>query len=244
MIRSIALAAVSAAVMGSVAFAADLPDTKGAPLYAPPPPVFSWNGAYVGAQVGYGWGTTTTSSFVNAAPNVIVGGPSHDDSGVVGGGHVGYNYQISQFIVGVEGDINGADYTGNGFDLLGLSLSHRTEIDGSIRARAGIAFDRILVYGTGGAAFASIRNVVGLDTQTVGRVGWTAGGGVEYAIDNNWSVRGEYRYTDYGHYSLDLVNTSGGLFSDRFHDKDNRVQAGFSYKFDMFVPPAPVIAKY
>ncbi|MEW6437369.1 MAG: outer membrane protein [Pseudomonadota bacterium] len=230
--------------MSSVAFAADLPDTKGAPLYAPPPPVFSWNGAYVGGQVGYEWGTTTTSSFVNAAPGVRVSGPSQDDSGVVGGGHVGYNYQISQFIVGAEGDVNGADYTGNGFDLLGLSLSHRTAVDGSIRARAGIAFDRILVYGTGGVAFASIRNSVGLDTQTVGRVGWTAGGGVEYAIDNNWSVRAEYRYTDYGHYNLDLVNTSGGLFSDRFHDKDNRVQAGFSYKFDMFVPPAPVIAKY
>jgi outer membrane immunogenic protein len=140
--------------------------------------------------------------------------------------------------------VNGADYTGNGSDVLGLSLSHRTAVDGSMRGRAGIVFDRILVYGTGGVAFASIRNSVGLDTQTVGRVGWTAGGGVEYAIDNNWSVRGEYHYTDYGHYDLDLVNTSGGLFSDRFHDKDNRVQAGFSYKFDMFVPPAPVIAKY
>jgi len=131
MIRSIALAAVSAVALGSAAFAADLPDTKGAPVYAPPPPVFSWNGAYVGGQVGYAWGTTTTSSFVTAAPGISVAGPSHDNSGVVGGGHVGYNYQISQFIVGVEGDVNGADYTGNGFDLLGLALSQRTAVDGS-----------------------------------------------------------------------------------------------------------------
>jgi len=247
MIRSIVLAAVSAVALGSVAFAADLPDTKGAPVYAPPPPVFSWTGAYVGGQVGYAWGTTTTSSFITAAPGVRVAGPSHDNSGVVGGGHVGYNYQISQFILGVEGDVNGADYTGNGLDLLGFSLSHRTAVDGSMRGRAGVAFDRILIYGTGGVAFASIRNSVGgLDTQTVGRVGWTAGGGVEYAIDNNWSVRAEYRYTDYGHYNLDLLNTTGGFVSDRFHDKDNRVQAGFSYKFDMFTPPAPapIVAKY
>jgi outer membrane immunogenic protein len=244
MIRSIALAAVSAAVLGSVAFAADLPDTKGAPLYAPQPPVFSWTGAYVGGQVGYAWGTTTTNSFVTGT-NVSLGGPSHDDSGVVGGGHVGYNYQINQFILGVEGDVNGADYTGDGLDGLGVSLSHRTAVDGSMRGRAGIVFDRLLVYGTGGVAFASIQNVVGLDTQTVGRVGWTAGGGAEYAIDNNWSVRAEYRYTDYGHYDLDLLNTSGGLFSDRFHDKDNRIQAGFSYRFDMFVPPPPpIVAKY
>ena len=244
MVRSIVLAAVSSVALGSVAVAADLPSTKGPPVYAPPPAVFSWTGAYVGGQVGYEWGQTSFSVF-NPFTGTFTGGfPGYTERGIVGGGHVGYNYQISQFVIGVEGDVNGAGY--NGSELIGVtSLGERIAVDGSIRGRVGVAFDRLLIYGTGGGAFGSIRESVVTpvtsDARTTGRVGWTVGGGVEYAIDNNWSVRGEYRYTDYGRYSLTYTNAPVTL---RYHATDNRVQAGFSYRFDMFEPPAPVVAKY
>ncbi len=260
MIRPFALATVSSVILASVAMAADLPSEKGAPVYAPPPPVFSWTGVYIGGQVGYEWGDSHNTYFGPLGGFLANG--HHNDEGVVGGGHVGYNYQLGGlglglgtggFVVGIEGDVNGASYDGTGGLLAGVIQRHdNTEFDGSIRGRVGVAFDRALLYGTGGVAFGSIRNTAsnlvtgGFDSATTGRVGWTVGGGVEYAIDNNWSVRVEYRYTDYGTFGFNLFNSTGGiLVTDRVHDTDNRVQAGFSYKFDEAPPPAPpVVAKY
>jgi outer membrane immunogenic protein len=252
--------------MAASAAAADLPSEKGPPVYAPPPPpVFSWTGVYIGGQVGYEWGTSSNTYFGPAGGFIGVG--HHDDEGVVGGGHVGYNYELGSLggflpglggtgggvVIGIEGDVNGSSYDGTGGLLAGVIQRHDdTEFDGSIRGRVGIAFDRALIYGTGGVAFGSIRNTAtnfitgGFDSATTGRVGWTAGGGVEYAIDNNWSVRVEYRYTDYGTFGFNLFNSTAGIpVTDRVHDTDNRVQAGFSYKFDEAPPPAPpVVAKY
>lgn len=252
--RLVASAAMLSALSMS-ALAADLPNTKGPPAFAPPPPppVFSWTGFYIGGQVGYEWGTSAPSLVFK--PTYTFEDPfnSYNDQGVVGGLHAGYNYQISEFVVGIEGDVEGSSYNGSSMTGLptcspGCTLSTRSDIQGSIRGRIGWAWDRVLFYGTGGAAFASIRNALQyetlVDSQTFGRVGWTAGGGVEYAIDPNWSVRVEYRYTDYGAYYLDLINTDGGVASVRERERDNRVEAGFSYKFDMFAPPAPVVAKY
>ncbi|MEI9915872.1 MAG: outer membrane beta-barrel protein [Methylovirgula sp.] len=246
------------------AFAADLPSEKGPPAFAPPPPpVFSWTGVYIGAQVGYEWGHTSPGVDTGAIAGVV-GLPGFRDQGVVGGGHVGYNYEVGSLggflpglggtgggiVVGLEGDVNGASYTGSEVFAGLLGLRDRTEVDASIRGRLGVAFDRVLIYGTGGAAFGSIRNSVfipgGLaEGHETGRVGWTAGGGIEYAIDNNWSVRAEYRYTDYGHYDVGYGTVLPVGFLLRYHDTDNRVQAGFSYKFDEAPPPAPpVVAKY
>ncbi len=267
MIRSVLLAAISSALLGSVAMAADLPSEKGPPVYAPPPPpVFSWTGVYIGAQVGYEWGQLSATSF---SPFGVVRNPTVDYQGVVGGGHVGYDYELGSLggflpglgggggiVVGIEGDVNGSGVTGNGIDGTGFYLGReRTQVDASIRGRLGLAFDRVLVYGTGGVAFASIQHSVtdftGFDeSHTTGRVGWTAGGGVEYAIDNNWSARVEYRYTDYGSYGVfynNLAFPRAGIVPFNLHvrDTDNRVQAGFSYKFDEAPPPAPpVVAKY
>jgi outer membrane immunogenic protein len=239
--------------LSSAALAADLPNTKGPPAFAPPPPpVFSWTGFYVGAQVGYEWGTSDPIGVFNPT-NAFAGVfNSYSDQGVVGGLHAGYNYQVSQFVFGMEGDVEGSSYNGSGITpppICGpaCNLSTRSDIQGSVRGRIGWAWDRVLIYGTGGAAFASIRNSlvqVASDAQDFGRIGWTAGGGIEYALDPNWSVRVEYRYTDFGAYDLDLINTTGGFLSVRERERDNRAEAGFSYKFDMFAPPAPVVAKY
>lgn len=83
----------------------------------------------------------------------------------------------------------------------------------------------------------------GYDLFSLGRVGWTVGGGVEYAFDPNWTIRAEYRYTDFGTFDEYLVKTYPGDYV-HLHVYDNAVRVGFSYKFDMFAPPAPVVAKY
>jgi outer membrane autotransporter protein len=138
----------------------------------------------------------------------------------------------------------------------------QSTIQGSIRARAGVVFDRLLVYGTGGVAFGVFKSYFQLygidvnqaamppvgppfyasDTSSTSRVGWTAGCGVEYAINNNWSVFGEYRYSDFGHIT-DVPTVATGLTytADR-HLAQNQVQVGFSYKFAP--PPPPVVSKY
>jgi outer membrane immunogenic protein len=249
MIRSALLAAISAVALGSVALAADLPSEKGPPVYAPPPPpAFSWTGFYIGGQVGYGWGTVSSSS--TDARGVTAANVSANPSGILGGGHVGYNYQISQFVFGLEADANGSS---EGASVLnpntGFTGFGSKEFDASIRGRLGIAFDRILVYATGGGEYGDFRlgntsPAGATEVHYPDHFGWTVGGGIEYAIDNNWSVRAEYRYTDYGPFSV-AYTTLGTPYSINYHITDNRVQAGFSYKFDFAPPPAPpVVAKY
>ena len=220
MLRKILMSTVVIFGAMGAASAADLPSTKSPPAYMPPPPMFTWTGLYIGGQVGYMWANSSTLGY--------------SASGVVGGAHLGYNYQMGQFVAGLEGDVNGTSYSGS-FGPFGLNES----IDGSIRGRLGLAWDRTLLYATGGAAFAGLNNTYPAGTISHTRVGWTIGGGVEYAIDNNWSVRAEYRYTDYGTYVDVLPKAIVAT-----HDTDNRVQVGFSYKFDMFAPPGPVVARY
>jgi outer membrane immunogenic protein len=243
--RNLLLSTVAVAAVSGSAFAADLPSREAPPVYVPPPPFFTWTGAYIGGQVGYEFGRSTSSLEPTGGS---VG--DYSPNGVVGGAHIGYNYQISQFVIGLEGDVNGSSYRGNsGFGNVGVDAT-RTDIDGSVRGRVGWAWDRTLFYATGGAAFApehhSFTSLDGaVDSTSPTRVGWTVGGGVEYAITNNWSLRAEYRYTDYGHTTNVLFNGTGGAFAVRSHDTDNRVQAGFSYKFGAPLPPAPpILAKY
>ena len=239
---------LASALIGSAAFAADLPSTKGSPDFVPPPPAFSWSGVYFGGQIGYEWGQTSSSIYAPSGA-LRVSNPISNNTGGFGGGHAGYNYQINQFVVGLEGDINGSSYTGSVRNAGGFVVRDRLAVDGSIRARAGVAFDRILVYGTGGVAFGSIRNSVTdptgfIESHDTGRVGWTAGGGVQYALDPNWSVRAEYRYTDYGRYDVAFDQVASSPFEERVRDYDHRVEIGFSYKFDAPPPPAPVVGKY
>ena len=119
-------------VAAGAASAADLPSRKGpiaAPVYMPP--AFTWTGFYVGANAGYGWGNVNTNGF----------GQVSDLDGFVGGGQIGYNYQMGQFVVGLEADLQAADLSSG--DNLGL-LNVKTDYFGTVRARVGVAFDRFL----------------------------------------------------------------------------------------------------
>jgi outer membrane immunogenic protein len=253
---AVALALMStSALLSTSAMAADLPSRRAPPVYVPPPiPVFTWTGLYVGVQAGYEFGRSSASSVNNRTGAGLASNGASPD-GVIGGAHVGYLWStqglpgISAFgsggVIGVEGDVDGSNYKSS-YLLNGITASDRQAIQGSIRGRFGVAVDRVLFYATGGAAFGGLQNnyysALGNETFNHTRVGWTAGGGVEYAFTNNWSARVEYRYTDFGTVTDTLAATAPVSTTVRRRETDNRVQAGLSYRFDTF--SAPVVARY
>jgi outer membrane immunogenic protein len=187
-------------------------------------PVATWTGFYVGAHVGWGGGDADVDIPAYPFPK-----HSQDGDGVVGGGHIGYNYQVNRFVLGVEGDFSGSDVksdhlSGNGgTELYKIDENWRA----SVRGRLGYAFDRTLIYATAGGAWANI------DTQYVplaGGVknatlnGWTAGGGVEYQLTPKWIGRVEYLFADYDRQRFVHLGPS---FVDY---QTNEVRAGISYK--------------
>lgn len=196
---AVAVATIGAATSAS---AADLGGMKDGPRYDPGPGYyrpFSWTGFYVGVQTGYVWGNADHGFADTALPG------SSDPNGWIGGGHAGYNWQSGRFVFGVEGDIEGGD-VGGSFTRAGSSYGAvDMSWQGSLRARAGIASDRTLFYMTAGWAFADA-DFTGQSFATAGACcgysksidGWTLGAGIEYAVTNNVTLRGEYRYTDFG----------------------------------------------
>lgn len=232
--RQILLASVGTLALAGSALAADLP----MPPPPPPVPIFTWSGLYLGAQVGYGWGRDSiTSSF----PFLGVFSYGNSPQGVIGGVHLGYNLQINQWVAGVEASADGTSMSGSAFGAFPvptIAYTTRADIQGSIRARLGVAWDRVLVYVTGGAAFTAITNTyfAGVplflsDNIAKTRSGWTIGGGIQYALTNNWSVRAEYRYSDFGNYNDTPFVIVAGAPTARHHLTQNQVQIGVSYKF-------------
>ena len=219
------------------ALAADLPARQApAPVFVPMP-VFTWTGLYVGAQVGAGWLDDRLSEYDVCAPTCVdrVTGRS---TGVVGGGHVGYNAQIGALVIGVEGDFEGTTlghttvYPKSAPDTFSSEIRWQS----SVRGRLGYAFDRALIYGTGGAAFADIRHTYREATTPISqslsdvRTGWTVGGGIEYAVSNNWTARVEYRYADFGTKN-DVPAIAFPRFIERHAETVQSVRVGASYKF-------------
>ncbi len=214
--------------------AADLPTKKEAPapVYVPPP--FSWTGFYLGVNAGGVWGTgNTTTTFYNAGfpvlNNVNTGSLGTGASGFIGGGQAGYNFQSGAAVFGIETDFDGTSMSKSksgvgttfaylaGSDYFTTNVSARMNWLGTTRARVGFVAtpdNRLMFYGTGGLAYgggnahASVFDAyngwgwAAAKSQT--RVGWTLGAGVEYAITNNVTLKGEYLY-----YNLGTTNQSG-----------------------------------
>lgn len=216
-----------AAFWAQAALAADAPPGR----YMPPPrapayvPFFSWSGFYVGVNAGYGFGH---SNWTNTITNVSTG--NFAVNGAVLGGTMGYNIQLGGAVVGVEGDIAWSNIKGSTTSVLCLGRCE-TENNwlGTLRGRIGYAFDRFLPYATGGAAFGNIKGTTPLGSFARSEVGWTAGGGLEYAFVNNWSAKLEYLYVDLGRASC-----SGGCVAAPNTDatlNTSLVRAGINYKF-------------
>lgn len=218
-----AFAGLLALGMATPSSAADLPRPayKAQPYYVAP---FSWSGFYVGINGGYGWGTSDWSSAVTS-------GSPKPKGGLVGG-TLGYNLQTGVWVWGLEADL---DYswikgsaTGTGA-CAGVGCETRNTYLATGRGRIGYAWDRWLPYVTGGAAYGGIKMTpnTGL-TETKSRLGWTLGGGVEYAFMGAWSVKAEYLYVDLGKATCS-AGTCGVDTDVKF--KENIVRAGLNYRF-------------
>ena len=240
--KKIALAAALAASFAGSALAADLPSKK-APVAAPP--VMSWTGFYVGANAGGAWSGNNSGNLQvyggTPALSVIPVGRKVSNSygGFLGGGQVGYNYQLMQsFVIGAEADIQGmagsagtANFTGassaNGvtYTTIGKTSSNLQYI-GTVRGRVGyLVMPTLLAYGTAGFAYGGVSSNVwlatgGTDSSGGGgslsysntQAGWTAGGGLEWMFLPNWSAKAEYLYYSLsnGYASTGVTDTTSG----------------------------------
>ena len=216
-----------------------------APFYKAADPGFNWTGWYGGGFAGYGWGRVSNTELSNAPNAQYIGlGDSWggDTGGFVGGATLGFNYQVSNWVWGIEGDFGylGIDGTNPRASFLGTTpvIDTRDSWFGTARARLGLAADRTLFFVTGGAAFADlktrVRSISGvpLMTDTVGTTaGWTVGGGIEHAFDNRWSVKLEYLYLDFGSDQVRDSTTQAFVQPRSVETKDHIVRFGLNYRF-------------
>ncbi len=229
----------------SGAFAADLP-------VAPAAPVFSWTGFYIGGHVGWGR-AELEETLVTAFPPFVAGTTFGDsESDFLAGGQAGFNYQIGQFVLGIEGQISWTHIGRSTVTTIGgVTLTDDVNLNwvATVAARFGFAFGNALLYAKGGVAFAdwsanfrtsNFGTIVNAgDTET----GWMVGGGLEYSFAPNWSAKIEYNFMSF---DLDRSNfTFGGVTSAIDHDLDvHVVKAGINYRFGFGPVVAPVAARY
>lgn len=207
----IAFGALATPVFAADAIGEAPPAPPAAPVYEEAPA--GWEGGYAGITGSYATGSADHSQ---AAPN------GHDIDGYRAGAFGGFNMQNGQFVYGLEGDVSGGNVDGSN-----ATNSLESNVDGSLRARAGVALnDRALVYGTAGAAAAQLEATEGGVSDTETAIGWTAGAGVDVKVTENVFARGEYRYTDYGSHTFQTGSGANSVDAD-----ENRFTVGLGLKF-------------
>ncbi len=231
--RSLLLAAALCGLPLAVADAADMSTNRPPPVKAPAyiPADYNWTGFYVGGHVGGAFGKTSWTDPFSGFSD------SPSTAGVIGGAQVGANYQVGAAVFGVEGDFSGAGLHGRATDGMGFTHSTRTDWTSTVTGRLGYAFNRALLYGKGGVAFANERDSVtdsfgnSATAGTATRTGWTAGAGVEYALDRNWSARVEYDYLGFGSQSFNFGGPVLGTLPASVSMNIQRAIAGINYRF-------------
>jgi outer membrane immunogenic protein len=201
MAKTLLAAAFAIAALSAGARAADFNP------YAPVSRGTSWQGPYVGGNIGYQWGRVSNNP---AKPR-----------GVTGGIQAGYNVQHSLFVFGGETDLQLSDS-----NATFASWKFSNPWFGSLRARAGFAVNNVLFYGTAGLAYGSLKlqNNSGPVSETHNSAGWTAGTGAELAVDRHWSARAEYLYVDLGSNSFTVDANNHGI-------RSSLLRLGINYRF-------------
>jgi outer membrane immunogenic protein len=190
-------------------------------------------------------------------------GPLGSKSGVIGGIQAGYNWQINSLVLGIEADFDGLGYKTSASQITAAGAlafggdtinSRRATWLATVRGRLGFAFDRALIYATGGVAFSALRYGVNdscitapcgngmIDGSARVDTGWTVGVGLEYGITQNWTVKGEYLYAAFDGATFRARDTAAGLFTVPYSATStnfNIARVGLNYKFG-----GPVVAKY
>jgi outer membrane immunogenic protein len=246
-------AMLASLLVAGAAQAADMP-LKAAPRVAPP---FSWTGCYIGGYVGGAWASKDVRA--TELTNNLGGGYNgvgntwtyRLDSSFIGGGTLGCNWQVNQFVLGIEGEGGALSLRGSAPDpkSAGLDTVSHTKIGdgyGVIAGRLGVAFDRTLIYFKGGAAFVDVRSSV-IDTCTLAPCGpdavnatghrdrttWALGGGIEHALWGNWSVKAEYLFLDTNHSFIVSGLAKSGTIPRWDHDVSgvHTVKVGLNWRF-------------
>lgn len=263
------------------ALAADLParpPAVAAPIMAP---ISYWDGFFIGINGGYSWGKAGRElTFFNALTGIQVippvGSGATSDSNLNGGlfgGQIGYNWQAGNWVFGFETDAQWTNQKGTVSALcgvlatvasaclpgvsLGTSAAITQQLDwfGTFRGRAGVLVTPgVLLYGTGGAAYGSLKTGITITSLTplglpisaaasssTSKFGWTLGGGIEAMFGSNWSGKLEYLYMDLGTVSSTCCGTVG-LIGTNLSTRvtDNIFRAGINYHFSA----GPVVARY
>ncbi len=171
------------------AIAADIPMRVQAPPFKTVPfNAYNWTGFYAGINGGAGW---ARSNHTDA--NGITTGNFNLSGGLVGG-TVGYNWQNSNFVFGIEADWDWANISGSTTTLCGVGCNTKITSFGTARPRLGVTWDNFMVYVTGGLAWATVNaGQPGFTTNKM-RAGWTVGAGAEAFLAPKWSVKLEYLY--------------------------------------------------
>ena len=196
--------------------------------------VFDWTGLYVGAHAGFGRGSSTA---VLADPATST--TSNSFGGMIGGVQAGYNYQLpSGMLLGVEADFSFPNYLTSNSVVSSLAtarsdVTEQSDYMGTARGRVGYVAGPWLVYATGGLAWAGERFLntpaIGSNEKTLHtRLGWAAGGGVEYAFAPHWSLRLEYLYSQFG--KADITFPSATQYTSNLDFQSLRV--GLNRKID------------
>ncbi len=236
--RGILLCAASVVVLSASANAADMyvPAASGPGGYKDVPYVETWAGFYAGVNGGYAWpdiGDTIVKTFPDPGATTSVFNTYKDKlqpEGAFGGGQIGYNLQRNQFVFGLEADIQGGDIRDSATTSVPFccgTIKRRSSLDlnwfGTVRGRIGYAFDRSLVYATGGFAYGNADASYSYDDGSYSGngskseilTGYSVGGGVEHKLSPAWSIKAEYQYINLG--SIDktfsLGTTSDGPYS-------------------------------
>jgi outer membrane immunogenic protein len=253
MVRSsfvIVASAAAALAFAQGALAADLP-VKARPYVAAPQA--TWTGFYLGGQVGWVHSDVDNSPFIGpfafAAPGIAAGSQSAD--AITGGLHIGYNYQVSSFVYGIEADFNWPGVSTNtnyvinpATPAITLAYTVNSKIDhyGTIRGRFGTvaALPNTLLYVTGGWAYGQVKNSMNgfgafsgtafTTNSSNDHSGWTVGFGADYMIAHNWIVGIEYKHTDLGSETNSYVLPAGTITSNADLTLDE-VTARLAYKF-------------
>lgn len=204
-----------------------------------------WSGGYIGAHLGYGWGVVEATDtdpggglFDEATGQTL----AVDASGFLAGFQAGVNWQMDSVVLGVEGQVGWLGLSGDNVILADPDNFGRVDFGAyaDLTARLGFAADNALFYLKGGLAVAQINTTFGdivdgtpdedpLSSATFDGVkgGWTVGLGAELALDDNWSVKAEYQYYDFG--TQEIVDVEGDTGDVTF--KVHTIKVGLNYGF-------------
>jgi outer membrane immunogenic protein len=252
--KKILLSTIALVGLTAGAMAADLP----ARVAPPPPvaavPVFTWSGFYVGVNGGVafqdedddrprkrhyggyggydGWGNRGGR------------GGRGDDTSILGGGQIGYNMQFGMFVAGVEADIQAIDFerinpalNPNRNRINGRDNDDEVDLFGTVRGRLGLAaFDRALIYATGGLAWKTDEDSNGrLRRNGSDDIGFTVGGGVEWAFTNNLSLKVEGLYVDFSDDNNGRNRRNNNVRASFDESREfGLVRAGLNFRFNSF----------